>query len=309
MLVVDNQSAEDFEEINTVWTWVLEDGEFVWRLIKLESMIAGDTDSTYNHLDKLRVDENNLDVDDVVQIADLIGELANESFPDFCAHAFNCPTDRKDIVKTDREAVSDKSLFLTKKRYIMHLVDYEKERVDKLKQQGVEIVKSDTPVAIKKILSELVELLLDNADIKQIREAIAARKEWFFSQELAVVAKPMNAKTLKKSMDLLEKTGSMKGIPYQVRAIMFYNKMCAVGDQRIMPGDKVKLVYIRHHKSKYIAVPVDMTVYPEWFEEIKIDYEEEWKRAKKKIEGYLKAVGMDVASRRADVGRKLLGFK
>lgn len=293
------------KDVNTFHTWYLDGDEYIFTEYTANNAIFGDTDSAgFLIEDKVRGES----VDDIVLLADTIGELTNKAFPGFCMHAFNCPESRKHSIQTDREVVSDRSLFLSKKRYIMHLVDVEGSRVDKLKIMGVELKKSDTSKAIKDMLRVLVNHILDGHREDDILAAIQEMKKDFKKISPHDIAKPMSVNTLKKCEDSYRMTGSMKGFPYQVRAAMFWNSNCGPNDRRIMPGDKIRLLYIKNKKSKYIAFPVDMITMPEWFNEIIIDYDKEWDNANKKIESYLSSIGLDVAGRKAAIRDKLFGF-
>ena len=298
---------DDFVETNVIWGWVDDaDIGYRWDKIDLNNLKFGDTDSaglSVHHLFPVDVG-----VDEVVEVADTIGMLTNKSFPDFCMHAFNCPEARKNVIKTDREVVSDKSLFLSKKRYIMSVVDNEGQRVNKLKIMGVELKKSDTSKAIKSLLMELVMAILDGRNEEELLPMIKEMKIRFKTFPASEIAKPISVKTLKKCQDMYNTTGDMKGFPYQVRAAMFWNTLCGRTDKTIVPGDKVGLLYIRHHKSKYIAFPIDMTNFPEWFETIQVDYDTEWEKAHKKLESYLASIGLDIQGRKDTIKQELFGF-
>lgn len=312
LTLCDNEEYEDFpvdqETPNTCWCWVQDDdGNYSWEKAVINNAVAGDTDSIMLTMKSL-FDNDFDDIDLAVDVADAIGSIANDSFPDFCKHAFNCPDVRNDAIKTDREVVSDKSLFLSKKRYIMHMVDSEGTRIDKHKIMGVEIKKSDTSRALKDMLLRVVHFILDDVDEDEVLDKIESMKSWFKKLPPYEIAKPMSVKTLKGCEDSYRITGSMKGFPYQVRAAMYWNAKCGPNDKRIMPGDKVRLLYIRGRESKYIAFPVDMVTMPDWFNEIVVDYDTEWEKANKKIESYLSSVGMDVAGRKAAIRNNLFGF-
>lgn len=309
---MSDTTYEDFlttqESPNTCWCWVqYEDGSYNWEESSINNAIAGDTDSIMLSMKLLFPDDFD-DVDLAIEVADTVGDLTNGSFPDFCKHAFNCPDDRASIMGAAREVVSDKSLFVSKKRYAMHVVDSEGQRVDKMKIMGLEVKKSDTSIILKEMLYKLIDLILDGYDADQIVEEIDKMKKEFYSLEPHKISKPISVKTLKKCEDSFRMTGSTKGFPYQVRAAMHWNAKCGPNDKRIMPGDKVRLLYIRGRESKYIAFPVDMVTMPDWFNEIVVDYDTEWEKANKKIESYLSSVGMDVAGRKAAIRNNLFGF-
>lgn len=297
---------QDFDEVNTVWTWTGGDGSYKWDLVHLNNFIYGDTDSGYISMEGLPMEGASLD--EIVEVADTIGNMTNDAFPDFVMHAFNCPAERNDTIKTAREVVSDKSFFLTKKRYIMHVVDNEGKRVSKLKEVGVEVKKSDTSIAIKKMLTDLVDMILDGLPMSEVLDTIDDMRRSFGEFTPKEISKPISVKTLKRCQDEYAMTGSMKGFPYQVRAAMFWNEMCSITDKKIMPGEKVALLYIKHPESKYIAFPIDMTIFPDWFHEINIDYDTEWQKAKNKLVNYLKAMGWDVESQKKEIRQDLFGF-
>lgn len=300
-----SRKYEDFESTNTVWTWT-DSGEF--EKYHIDHMISGDTDSAYLRYPEQVVTGVDEDIDQLVEIGDTIGELTNEAFPEFCKIAFNCPDERVDIVQTDRETVFDKALFLSKKRYILHVVDDEGMKVDKLKIMGVEIKKSNTADAVKDILMKLVNMILDGEDEKSVKKEIRNMKESYPDLDLREIATPMNCKTLKTAQDQVDATGDMKGLHYSARAALFYNSLCGEYDKKINPGEKIGLLYIRNPKSKYIGYPLDASNLPDWLYEIQIDYDTMWDKAYKTITNYLESLEWDAKSKKKKTKEKLFGF-
>jgi len=283
-----------------------EGDKFVYRSYHADMGIAGDTDSCYM---KLPFFDADADVNEVCEIADEIGQHVNSLFPEFIMDAFNVPEDRKDVIQTDREIISDKSFFLTKKRYAAHVVNKEGKPTDSLKLMGLEIRKSNTPVLLKQFLTEVVEAIIDGKDAAQLSRMVKQFKQEYKQAPLKEIASPSGCNTLKKCLDIFEQTGSQHGFHYTVRASMFYNSMCSETDRQIMPGDKVGVVYIKHPKSKYIAYPVDAMTLPDFMDDIIIDYDKQWEKANKTINNYLKGMGFDIQSRKNEVKRSLFGFK
>lgn len=298
----------DFQETNVIWTWVLNPTNtgFSYEQYHVDQMIFGDTDSG-GFLIPENIAETN-DLDAICNFADEVGRLTNDSFPEFVQYVFNCPEERKNTIKTNREVVSDKSLFLNKKRYIMHMVDKEGTRVDKLKIMGVELKKSGTSVFLKRVLTELVNRILDGESREQVHIWSNGLKKEIEKCSVVDLYTPISTKTLKKCQNIYEMTGNMNGFPYQVRAAMFYNSMCSVSDRRINPGEKVGLIYINHPDCKYIAVPIDAEVLPKWFDDIKVDYKTTWDKIHKKIVNYITALGWDYDSRKVEIRETLFGF-
>lgn len=300
----------DFEESNVIWAWIMREGEpFRYEKTHINHAVAGDTDSIMMSMAKVLDQTGITEEEEIVQLADDIGEAVNDSFPEFIRRAFNVPKDRDDTIKTDREIVSDKSFFLTRKRYIMSVINEEGKKVKKLKIMGVELKKSNTSKAVKEILMDLVERILDGEDIHQLREAIEGHKKAFFARDIHEIAKPSGCGTLAKCQRILEETGSDKGFAYQARAALFYNSLCGTADRAVMPGDKIGIVYIKHPQSKYIGYPIDATYFPDWMDDIVIDYRTNWEKAKKTIENYMKAMNWDLQTQKENVRMKLFGIE
>lgn len=247
-------------------------------------------------------------IDEYVELADEVGDIVNSTFPDFIKHAFNCPEDRKNTITTGREIVSDKSLFLSKKRYIMHVVDDEGERCDKLKIMGVELKKSDTAEAVKDMLAKVVNMILDDVSGEDIIQNIKNMKEDYRNYSIKDIARPISCKGLKKYQTIYEETGSKKGAPYQVRAAMFFNDNCTINDKKVVAGDKIGVVYIKNPKSKYVGFPIETNNLPEFVDDLIIDWDTQWDKAYKKLESYISAIGLDIKSRKKTIRQDLFGF-
>lgn len=298
---------------NCVYSFKLNDDPSVppsYTMATLNHMVMGDTDSAGLSLPKVITNYLGDDDHQIVEYCDMVAEIVNDSFPKFCMDVFNCPKERSHIIETGREIVSDKSLFLSKKRYIMHVINDEGDWVDKLKVMGVELIKSDTSIAIKTILWEFVNLILDGGsddDILELRRK--TRLDWTERWSYRELATPLNTKSLQKVIDTMKVTGSLKGAHYSARAALFWNDMCEQKDKPISAGEKIGLIYIKHPKSKYIGFPIDMQTPPQWWSEIYIDYDREWQSALKKIENYLEVLGLNVLSRKQEVAKSMFGFE
>lgn len=302
---------EDFsrEGENNVWT--LDTLREVPKYVEatLNWAVGGDTDSSMMTVPPSVITHLNSNEDEIVEFADMVADLVNQSFPKFCMDVFNCPPDRSDIISTAREVVSDKSFFLTKKRYIMHVINDEGEKVDKLKVMGVELIKSDTSIAIKTILWEFVNLILDGGSSEEIMDLRRrTRLDWDSRWTYKELATPLNTKSLQKVIDTHNATGSLKGAHYSARAALFWNDMCGRMDKPVSAGEKIGLIYIKHPKSKYIGFPIDMQSPPSWWNQIYIDYDREWQSAEKKIENYLTVLGLDILSRKQEVAKSMFNF-
>jgi DNA polymerase elongation subunit (family B) len=102
------------------------------------SVIYGDTDSTYFKTHATSLEE-------AIEVADAVGEVVSASFPEFMRESFLCSEGFDDIIKTGREIVSDKGIFVDKKRYFLHIADDEGYRCDKIKVMGLDTKKTTLP--------------------------------------------------------------------------------------------------------------------------------------------------------------------
>ena len=269
-------------------------------------IIAGDTDSAYIDLSS-KFDENS-NKNDVIEFADMIGKNANGAFPQFMKDIFNVDTDRSGVIQTDREAVADKAYFLGKKMYVMHLVDMEGMSVDKLKIMGVAIKKSDTPKVIQKMLTDLVEMLMDKKSYEEVKKFIDIFEKEYHTMTFSDIGTPKSVKSLKKYEIKHQNTGNMKAFPYHVRASMYYNSMCGSSDTKIVSGDKIRIVYLNHPAFKYIAVPVDADVLPSFIDNFDVNWTRQWETVMKKINIFLTPIGYDRQSRQNSLTESLLKY-
>lgn len=294
------------DEYNTIWNFIPTEKGFKFEKYTLTYARLGDSDSVYCSFPASVTNERG--TDDVVDAADAVVEYANESYPSFVKHAFNCPPERTGEIKSNREIVADAVFVASKKRYAARVVDDEGERTNKLKIMGLEIKRSDTPTTVQNYLYHLIEMILNDVSKEKIQEEIKKMKEGYSEEDLKDIARPMGCNKLKFYQDQYDKTGSTKGFPYQVRAAMFYNSMCSPSDRKVRPGDKIGIVYIKDRRSKYIAFPADLNVLPSFIDDLVVDYDTQWKKAEKKIISYMKAIGYDFDSQKAAVRNDLFGF-
>jgi DNA polymerase elongation subunit (family B) len=288
---------------NTIWCFQ-KDGSF--GKFVLNHAISGDSDSIYCKIPESIT--TGLSQDEIVQVADEVAGYVNESYPDFLARAFNCPKSRQDSMLSNREIVANAGLLLTKKRYIMRVVDDEGKKVDKLKIMGVEIIKSDTSQFTKKILMAMVNLILDGCPRSEVLSRIAEHKSSIYETPVSELATPAGCRTLLKAYKQLEEVGDLKGIHHTARSAIFYNSLCGIKDQKIRAGDKIGIVYIKHPKSKYLGFPKDAAYLPEWMDDIIIDYATHWDKTLVKITNYLESMGWDDRSMTQNLRRDLFGI-
>lgn len=289
-----------FEKINGKFQYTRHDPGYI---------VTGDTDSVYIHIDPLFTGTD-ASTEEIVKFADALGREVNDGFAEFMTEIFNTPTERTDIIETDREVVSDKSFFAAKKNYVMHVVNLEGVPVDKMKETGVATKRSDTSKATKDFLKNVMfPMLLDQRPYEDIKQEIDAFKERYMGLPLADIGRPMQIKKLNEYESKLRIQGDMTGFPYHVKAAMYYNSLCGPNDYRIHSGEKISLLYIKHPQYNCIAIPKDADVLPDFVQKINLDVEKQWNdTAKKKIDLYLAPLGYDYKSRQKELLKSLVEF-
>lgn len=265
------------------------------------SVIYGDTDSTYfkTHTDN---------VADAIRVADRVGELVNKSFPKFMRDTFLCNEEFDDIIQTGREIVSDRGIFVDKKRYFLHIIDDDGDTVDKIKVMGLDTKKTTLPKEVSKVLNSYIERFLKGEGWNDISNDIVDFKEQIrTTTDLMSIGLPKGVKKVEEYTRNYEVYGEGTRLPGHVAASIFYN-LCLehFKDKQSLPivsGMKIKVFYLnrKYGKFKSIAIPVDIEQVPSWFEtEFTINRDMHIERlVDKPLGNIIKAVGMDVPSKQS----------
>jgi len=228
------------------------------------SVVYGDTDSTYfvTHAENTK---------DAIIIADEVSRLVNESFPDFMRNTFLCQPGFDELMKCGREIVSDRGIFVQKKRYILHIVDNEGQKVDKLKVMGLDTKKTTLPKEVSSTLNGFIGDLLRGSTWDDVAKRIVDYQDYIATTtDIMAIGLPKGVKKVEYYTGEYEADEKAR-IPGHVAASMFYNEcLKQFEDKESMPitsGMKIKVFYLtqKYGKFKSIAIPVDIEVVPAWF--------------------------------------------
>ena len=261
---------------------------------KLQSLIPSekpyiiycDTDAAYYHIEpfmnKYQEQNPNLSINDYVEWANsfeekVIQPTIQATVDDFASelNAYN-----KDVIKSEREIISDSALWVAKKKYLARVRDSEGTRYPDdnpyMKAMGLEIAKSSTSVWAKKKLKDSINKILDGTE-EELSNWIKEIKEDFTKANLNDLAQVGAASNLDYNL-------TDKGIPFGSRAaichniyIKEYNK-----DETYSPlqaGEKTKRLFLIEPnplKSNIIAFSSD-----NFINEIKdyIDYDTNFEKS------------------------------
>jgi len=252
-----------------------------------EAVIYGDTDSCYFSawsVLKNEVAEGRMDwsKETCIQLYDSIADQVNDSFPGFMEQAFHCPRSMGELIKCGREMVADRSLFITKKRYAVNIIDLEGNRLDvggkigKTKATGLDLKRSDTPKVIQEFLLEILNKILSGTQRDDVIEHIRKFKYEFRERPGWEKGSPKRVNNLTKYGAEEARLGKAN-MPGHVRAAMNWNNMRRMnGDNysmQIVDGMKTIVCKLKSNALGWTSIgyPTDEQRLPAWFTELPFD--------------------------------------
>jgi DNA polymerase elongation subunit (family B) len=299
--------------------------------IDSDVIIYGDTDSCY-----FRTKATNKA--DAIKIADEVAAVVNAGWPAFMVNAFNVQPDFNGRMKAGREVVAERGLFQAKKKYVLKVVDNEGVTPAggyKLKSQGSEIKKSDTPKIIQGFLKDLMGRILSGDGYPEVeafvnvqRKALLGKDGDIFSMGVAKQAnnldeyyaawvragRPIAGKVMLPS-EMNRDGYAGTAVPGQVRAAIHYNEIVKEKEQGaklVRGGDKVRVFYLKpnHHRWKSIGIPAELERFPDWFDdEFAVDKRlTEEKMFDNKLKGIFSAIGWEVPTPQNTLINSILKF-
>ena len=277
--------------------------------LKGEAVIYGDTDSTYF---ETFVDNK----EQAVKIADLVASKVNASYQKFMQDTFLCNPEFDDKISADRELVSDRGIFVDKKRYILHIVDLEGKSIDKLKVMGLDTKKTTLPKEVSIKLNGFIERYLKGEEWDIIATDIVAYKDQLKNgNDVMAIGLPRGIKGIEEYTEKY-RFGSDVRLPGHVAAAIHYNEcLDRYNDKEnvtIVTGMKIKVFYLTqtYGRFKSIALPTDIEAAPEWFiENFKVAMPAHIERlVDKPLENIIKAIGKCSPSHQSLLTDSLLEF-
>ena len=217
-----------------------------------------------------------------IALYDSLAEQVNDSFPGFMEQAFHCPRTSGELIKCGREMVADRSLFITKKRYAVNIIDLEGTRLDtdgktgKIKATGLDLKRSDTPKVIQEFLSNILKQVLNGADRDKIVEDIRAFKYVFTERPGWEKGSPKRVNNLTK-YGAAEAAQGKANMPGHVRAALNWNNLRRMnGDNysmQIVDGMKTIVCKLKSNPLGWTSIgyPTDEQRLPAWFTELPFD--------------------------------------
>lgn len=220
--------------------------------------------------------------ENVVELYDEIGNITNQSFPDFMKKSFNCPEQNGRIIRAARELCGTKGLFITKKRYAIMVYDKDGKRKDtngkpgEIKVMGLDLKRSDTPTVVQNFLSDILSAVLTGATEGEVVDKVLAFRKEFRAWPGWLKGSPKRANKItfyEKSNQL----NSNKMVPGHVMASINWNKLKKLfNDNYSMPiqdGAKVVVCKLKSNPTGFtsVAYPTDEMKLPDWFKALPFD--------------------------------------
>jgi DNA polymerase elongation subunit (family B) len=148
-----------------------------------------------------------------------------------------------------REKISDKTIFVAKKRYIMNTLNSEGVHYEKPKVSvtGIEAVRSSTPEVCRSKFVEAFSVIVNEGE-QQVQEFIRNFREEFNTLPPEEIGKVSGTDDIEKYRD--PAAVYKKGCPIHVRGCLLYNKHLTELklDRKyniIQSGDKIKFLYLK----------------------------------------------------------------
>lgn len=266
-------------------------------------VLGGDTDSCF-----FKTLQTNYE--DASRKAKQIAQEINDSFNEFSSSHFLLAPQFLNLFAVSQEVIADKAIITAgKKNYMMHMVEKDGKKVDKMKITGLAIKKSTTPKKIRKILTDYFERYLKGESWDNIGLALLELKEKLnLESDIELLGLPKKIKNLERYTSAFETGEKNVTIPGHCMASILWNKsLDEFNDKeslRIVSGMRIRTIYFRKPigRFKSIAIPVDLDVQPDWFTKNFIEKMDARLQVEKIVDNVckpiIKAIGKTIPSRK-----------
>lgn len=259
------------------------------ELEKDTPVIYNDTDSSYisiRHLiDKLGIPFTDSEGNVSKEVYDIETELVtflNREIKKWGLSELNSKDCRFSF---KRECIGDVGVFLQKKRYVLHVLDEEGVKKAKTKYVGVEVVRTSIPTALKPLLKEIIEIMLNTQDYVKANHALKHVYDTFKTLPIENVATVMGMKNYEKYAAQCDGFTVCKGMPIHCKAAYYYNKILERDKldkiyEKISSGDKVRFFYVQKPNQFGIDAIAFKYSWPKEFSKyFKLDYDKVFEKA------------------------------
>jgi len=230
--------------------------EYLNKILKTEDVdyvIASDTDSIYLHLGPLVDAVFPQGVRDKGKVVDFLDKACEDQIEPYIEKSYQelasyvNAYDQKMFMK--RENIADRGIWTAKKRYILNVWDSEGVRYaePKLKIMGIEAVKSSTPAPCRKMIKDVLKLIMNKTEDDVIDFIDGCRKE-FKSLPPEDISFPRTVSNVEKHRSV--SAIYEKGTPIHARGALLFNHYIKKNNltkkySLINNGEKIKFCYLK----------------------------------------------------------------
>ena len=187
----------------------------------------------------------------ILEVASEVQDYLNQGYDYFAKKFCNLDKHRFDI---KQEVIAKSGLFVTKKRYGLKIINDNGKKVNKMMIKGLDTVRSSFPVAMREMLSKVLEDILMDVPKEKLDEFIINFKDSMKLMDFNKIAIPISVKGLQKYKNVdgdIFKSHKL-GTPVHVKSALYYNdflKHNKISRQYsgMHNGDKIKWVYLKQN--------------------------------------------------------------
>ena len=195
----------------------------------------------------------------ILEVCGEVQDYLNQSYNYFAKKFLNLDEHVFDI---KQEVIAKSGLFITKKRYGLRIINDAGRKVNKIHVKGLDTVRSNFAVAMKDLLSKVLEDILANVPKEKIDERISIFKRNMNSLHFAVMANPIGVKGIGKYEVKVEDSAFSvykKGTPVHVKSAINYNSLLDYWYEgrkyeKITNGSKIKWVYLKNNEFGFDTI-------------------------------------------------------
>ena len=195
----------------------------------------------------------------IMEICGEVQDYLNKSY-DYFAKKF-CNIDEH-VFDIKQEVIAKSGLFITKKRYGLRIINDAGRKVNKIHVKGLDTIRSNFAVAMKELLSKVLDDILADVPKEKIDERISIFKRNMTSLHYDVMANPIGVKGIGKYEEKdIESVFSnyKKGTPVHVKAAINYNSLIdywyeGKRYEKITNGNKIKWVYLKENEFGFDTI-------------------------------------------------------
>lgn len=172
-----------------------------------------------------------------------------------------------------RESICDTSIFLEKKRYVLHVLDLEGIPCNKYKYVGVEVVRTTLPKPLKPYVKKMIELMMTSKDQGKVTALLNETYEVFKKLPIKDIARVSGINGYEAYAARCQQYQTCKRMPIHVKAAYIHNLLLKelqidTKYESIASGDKIRYFDVQMPNKYHTNVIGFKYYYPEEFKNL-----------------------------------------